>query len=155
VRVFPITTPKINKSEGAGGFLFINNMQKCMSISKTKRSLLPSWVISRTNQTRAPISCVKPARFESRTNLGKFLMREPAERRVTSERAGSAPVPWEKTRFITTFAGFPSPAIAPWPGRFAERSPQKASIWGFTGGSISRSSGGLAAGWTRRGRDRN
>lgn len=56
VHVFSITTPKIKKSDGAGGFLVINNMQKCVSISKRKRSLLPSWVISRTNKTRAPIS---------------------------------------------------------------------------------------------------
>lgn len=131
VRVFPITTPKIKKSEGAGGFLFLNNMQKCVSISKTKRSLLPSWVILRTNKTRAPIS------LWNQPVLNRVLIWANSWCRSTRSAAlppsAQAPLPLPSLEINAHLSGFffiiifPSPAIAPWLRRFAAKSPKR--LW--------------------------
>lgn len=93
---------------------------------------------------------MKPARFESRANLGKFLIAEPAERRVTPERSLSHPrreIPiYQEFRFSLDFS---FPAIAPRVCRFVEESPQKGFDLRFYlrggGGNIKRRSGDLAA----------
>lgn len=76
--------------------------------------------------TTSPCFFMKPARFESRANLGKFLIAEPAERRVTPERSLSHPrreIPiYQEFRFSLDFS---FPAIAPRVCRFVEESPQK------------------------------
>lgn len=109
--------------------------------------------------TTSPHFFMKPARFESRANLGKFLIAEPAERRVTPERSLSHPwrgIPiYQEFRFLS----FASPTIAPRVCRFVEKSPQKGfdlfGVFFGSGGNIKRRRGDLAAGRIRRCCDRH